>query len=107
RVVSRWTPYQALDPAIVWKRLQASLEPPSGVGLWLAGNRILALGRAPSAWLERARAAARMLPAGAPGFDLSQVESTDAAELAAWQDAIRSLRAEPGIVVTEAGRDGD
>src|SRR5262249_25017597 len=107
RVISRWLPYQAFDPAIVVKRLRAALQPPDSVSLWVSANRIFAIGEAPSGWLESARTAASQLPAGAPDLDLSQVKSSDAAEIAAWEAAIRRLRAEPGIVVTEAQRSGD
>ena len=65
-VVTNWAPYQALDPEIVLKRLQASLAPPPGVTLAVDGDRIVARGSAPSSWLERARIAGGLLPAGAP-----------------------------------------
>ena len=71
RVVSRWVPYQGLEPGFVLKRLQASLDPPSSVTLAVEGDRIVARGSARPTWIERARAVARMLPAGGPGFDLS------------------------------------
>ena len=73
RVVAHFDPYQALDPQLVLKRLEVSLDPPSSVTLEIAGNRIVARGSAPRPWLDRAHAVAQMLPAGAPGFDLAGV----------------------------------
>jgi outer membrane protein OmpA-like peptidoglycan-associated protein len=92
RVVSRWVPYQGLDPEFVLKRLQASLDPPPGVTLSLLGDHIVAQGSAPFAWLERARAAGRMLPAGGPGLDLSGVQNADEGTNAKLREAMQSLR---------------
>ena len=107
-VVTNWAPYQALDPEIVLKRLQASLAPPPGVTLAVDGDRIVARGSAPSSWLERARIAGGLLPAGAPRLDLSGVRNADDEKERLWGGYVARLRAEPGIVITEAsGRDGD
>jgi outer membrane protein OmpA-like peptidoglycan-associated protein len=76
-VVSRWAPYQALDPVFVLKRLEASLHPPPGVRFAVAGDRIAAAGSAPLGWIHRARVAGRMLPAGGPGLDLSRVHDVN------------------------------
>jgi outer membrane protein OmpA-like peptidoglycan-associated protein len=89
-VVEHWAPYQGLDPQIVLRRLQASLNPPPGVIFTVQGDRIVAQGSAPSLWLERARGAARMLPMGAPGFDLSGVETVSDAALGTLRKAITS-----------------
>jgi outer membrane protein OmpA-like peptidoglycan-associated protein len=107
-VVTNWAPYQALDPEIVLKRLQASLAPPPGVTLAVDGDRIVARGSAPSSWLERARIAGGLLPVGAPGLDLSGVRNANDEKERQWDGYVARLRAEPGIVITEAsGRDGD
>jgi outer membrane protein OmpA-like peptidoglycan-associated protein len=107
-VVTSWAPYQALDPEIVLKRLQASLAPPPGVTLAVDGDRIVARGSAPSSWLERARIAGGLLPVGAPGLDLSGVRNANDEKERLWDVYVARLRAEPGIVVTEASqRDGD
>lgn len=90
RVVSRWMPYQGLDPEFVLKRLQASLDPPPAVTLSLDGNRIVAEGAAAATWLGRARVAARLLPAGGPTFDLSQVRNADEGAIAKLRDAIQA-----------------
>ncbi|PPQ30596.1 hypothetical protein CCS01_18940 [Rhodopila globiformis] len=106
-VVASWAPYQALDPVSVLRRLQASLDPPSSVALSIEGDRIKADGSAPAAWLERARAAGRVLPTGAPTLDLTAVRNLDAPADRRWDEYVARLRAQPGIVVTEAEqRDG-
>jgi len=92
RVVSRWVPYQALEPQFVLERLKASLDPPASVTLAVAGSEIVAEGSAPSRWIDRARTAMRMLPAGGPMLDLSRVRNSDEAKLAALREATRSLR---------------
>ena len=106
-VVESWIPYQGLDPQSVLKRLDATLDPPPSVTLAIEGNRIVAQGSAPRPWLERAHAAAQMLPAGAPGFDLAGVRNEDEADERQWQAYVARLRAEPGIVITRSeARDG-
>jgi outer membrane protein OmpA-like peptidoglycan-associated protein len=114
RVEAQFEPYQALDPQSVLKRLEASLDPPPSVTLSIAGDRIVARGSAPRPWLDRARAAMQMLPAGAPGFDLAGVANeSEAAEQSReiverqWQAYVDRLRAEPGIVITRAESAGD
>src|SRR6185369_12967816 len=114
RVVARFDPYQALDPQSVLKRLEVSLDPPPSVTLSIAGGHILARGSASHAWLDHAHAVARMLPAGALGFDLAGVRNEDEADEQSrrvverqWQAYLERLRAEPGIVITQAeARDG-
>ncbi len=104
QVIAHWAPYEGLDPPIVLKRLQASLDPPSSVRFAVEGDRIVAQGSAPSGWLQRARIVARMLPTGAPGLDLSGVRNLDADDDRRWQDYVTRLRAQPGLVITEARR---
>lgn len=104
RVVGRWAPYQALDPAFVLKRLVVLLDPPASVTIAIDGDGIVARGSAPTEWLDRARDAARMLPAGAPAFDVSRVRDSEEAEVRLWAGYLGWLRAEPGIVITEAGQ---
>jgi outer membrane protein OmpA-like peptidoglycan-associated protein len=92
RLVLRWAPYEGLDPEFVLKRLKASLEPPPSVTLAVEDGRIVATGAAPARWLERARLAARLLPAGSPGLDLNAVDNSDAAATAKLLQATNSLR---------------
>ena len=114
RVVAHFDPYQALDPQLVLRRLELSLNPPSSVTLSIVGNRIVARGSAPHPWLDRAHAVAQMLPAGAPGFDLAGVNNEDAAAEQSrevierqWQAYVERLRAEPGLVITQSEARGD
>jgi outer membrane protein OmpA-like peptidoglycan-associated protein len=89
-VVSHWDLYQGLEPAFVLKRLQASLDPPPSVTLRIEGDNIVAQGSAPSTWIGRARNASRMLPAGGPSLDLSQVSDVYEGEIGKLTAAIRS-----------------
>jgi outer membrane protein OmpA-like peptidoglycan-associated protein len=81
RVVGSWSPYQALHPAFVFRRVQASLDPLQSVELRLEGDAVRAYGSAPRHWIEKARAVSRLLPAGAVEFDLSQVRDVDMTEV--------------------------
>jgi outer membrane protein OmpA-like peptidoglycan-associated protein len=92
RLVSRWAPYEGLDPVFVLQRLTASLQPPPEVRLAIDRDRIVATGSAPVRWLERARLAARMLPAGSPGLDLDGVRNVDEEATAKLLKATKSLR---------------
>jgi outer membrane protein OmpA-like peptidoglycan-associated protein len=89
-VVSHWQPYQGLDPAFMLKRLQASLDPPPTVTLAVEGDHIVAQGSAASTWIERARTAGRMLPAGGPSLDLSRVRDLNEGAIGKLSEAIRS-----------------
>ncbi len=91
RVVSRWQPYQALEPEFVLKRLEASLAPPPSVTLSIVGDRIVATGSATPLWISRARQAARLLPAGGPRLDISQVQDIAEGLLGNLRRAIQSV----------------
>jgi OOP family OmpA-OmpF porin len=91
RVTSRWQPYQSLEPEFVLKRLQASLSPPPSVALSIVGNRIVATGSATPLWIARARQAARLMPAGGPQFDYSQVQDIAEGLLGDLRRAIQSF----------------
>jgi outer membrane protein OmpA-like peptidoglycan-associated protein len=106
RVTSHWQPYQSLDPSFVLRRAQDALAPPASVTLTLDGTRILGSGSAPSSWIQQARAASRVPPAGVSAIDLSQVRDVDAHDNELWAAYVARLRAEPGIVITEAEKQG-
>jgi OOP family OmpA-OmpF porin len=91
RVTSRWQPYQSLEPEFVLKRLQASLSPPPSVTLSIAGDRIVATGSATPLWIARARQTARLMPAGGPQFDFSQVQDIAEGLLGNLRRAIQSF----------------
>jgi OOP family OmpA-OmpF porin len=90
RVVARWEPYQSLQPEFVLKRVQAAFAPPPTVTFGIEGDRIVASGSASSAWIQRARASSRMLPAGAPSVDVSQVRDVNDGVLGKLREAIQS-----------------
>jgi len=90
RIVGRWEPYQALHPAIVLRRLQATLDPPSTVNLTQDANGIRASGNAPQRWMEKARAFVQTLPAGAPKVDLSALKDVQDPDYLRLRDAIQA-----------------
>jgi len=90
KVVGSWSPYQALDPAFVFKRVQASLEPLQTVELRLEADAVRAYGSAPRHWIEKARAVSRLLPAGALELDLSGVQDVDMTEVARLRESIEA-----------------
>ncbi|HEY6983721.1 OmpA family protein [Reyranella sp.] len=90
RVTSRWQPYQALEPAFVLQRLEASLAPPPSVKLSISGDHIVAQGSATPVWLGRARRAARAMPAGGPQLDISRVEDIAEGLLGKLRDSIQA-----------------
>ena len=90
RVIARWESYQSLDPPFVLKRVQATFDPPPTINFTIDGDRIVAVGSASLAWIHRARAANRMVPAGAPQVDLSQVRDINEGELGRLREAIQS-----------------
>ncbi|HJS03059.1 MAG TPA: OmpA family protein [Variovorax sp.] len=90
RVVGRWEPYQALHPAIMRKRLQATLNPPPTVSLSQDANGIRADGSAPQHWVDKARAFVNSLPAGAPLVDLSALKDVQDPDYIRLRDAIQA-----------------
>jgi OOP family OmpA-OmpF porin len=54
-VVSHWESYQALDPAMVLKRMTAALDPPPAVRFSLDGGIIRSHRQRPQHWVERRR----------------------------------------------------
>lgn len=107
QVTFNWAPYESLDPPIVQKRLMLSLNPPASVALMVEGNTIVAIGSAPTLWLERARLAARVLPSGAPGLDLSQVRDVTDEEIGRLQKTIeaRTIRFDSNEMLPASGQE--
>ncbi|RZL88980.1 MAG: OmpA family protein [Variovorax sp.] len=108
RIVSRWEPYQALHPAIVLKRLQASLNPPATVTLSQDAGGILATGNAPQRWMDKARAYILTMPAGAPKVDLSALQDVQDPDYLRLRDAIQAqlIHFEFGIPRPAADQEG-
>ncbi|MGA7456048.1 MAG: OmpA family protein, partial [Methyloceanibacter sp.] len=107
RVEAHFEPYEGLDPQFVLKRLQASLNPPPGVTLSVDGDRIVALGSAPSPWISRARKVGNSLPAGAPVLDLSAMRDITEGALGRLRDAIqaRSINFDSGKSLPADGQE--
>ncbi len=89
-VVSHWESYQALDPAVVLKRLTAALDPPPGVRFSLDGGSIRATGSAPQHWVEKARALIAAQPAGSPKVDLTALTDIQDPTFVRVRDAIQA-----------------
>lgn len=90
QITGRWEPYQALHPAIMLKRLQATLNPPPTVILTQEANGIRATGTAPQYWMDKARAYLLSLPAGAPQVDLSALQDVQDPDYLRLHDAIQA-----------------
>lgn len=90
RVSGRWEPYLALHPAIVLRRLQATLSPPATVNLTQDATGIRASGSAPQQWMDKARAYLLTMPAGAPKVDLSALQDVQDPDYVRLRDAIQA-----------------
>ena len=88
-VAGHWESYQALNPAIVLRRLAASLNPPPSVSLSLNGDTVEVTGSVPQYWVERARTLIAALPAGSPRVDLSALRDVQDPEFIRLRDAIQ------------------
>ncbi|TIS25799.1 MAG: OmpA family protein [Mesorhizobium sp.] len=91
RVHSQWQFYQSLDPKFVLKRLVASLAPPKSVRLMTIQDRIVAVGEAPAAWINRARVASQQLSADGLSLDISELRESTPQELTHLRDAIQAV----------------
>ncbi|RWI22147.1 MAG: OmpA family protein [Mesorhizobium sp.] len=91
RVHSQWQFYQSLDPKFVLKRLVASLAPPKSVRLTIIQDRIVAMGEAPAAWINRARVASQQLSADGLSLDISKLLELTPQELTHSRDAIQAV----------------
>ena len=89
RVAFHWESYQALNPAIVLRRLAASLNPPPSVSLSLKGDTVEATGSVPQYWVERARTLVAAMPAGSPKVDLSALRDVQDPEFIRLRNAIQ------------------
>jgi outer membrane protein OmpA-like peptidoglycan-associated protein len=89
RVAFHWESYQALNPAIVLRRLAVSLNPPPSVSLSLKGDTVEATGSVPQYWVERAKTLVAALPAGSPKVDLSALRDVQDPEFIRLRNAIQ------------------
>jgi outer membrane protein OmpA-like peptidoglycan-associated protein len=91
RVHSQWQFYQSLDPKFVLKRLMASLAPPKSVRLSIVEDRIVAVGEAPAAWINRARVASQQLSADGLSLEISELRELTPQELTHLREAIQAV----------------
>jgi outer membrane protein OmpA-like peptidoglycan-associated protein len=89
QVAGHWESYQALNPAIVLRRLAASLNPPPTVSLLLNGETVEVTGSVPAYWVERAKSLVAALPAGSPKVDFSALHDVQDPEFLRLRDAIQ------------------
>ncbi len=78
-VISRWEPYQALEPRFILARARTLLEPPPGVDLKFENGILSASGAASHDWISEARKYARVLP-GVLRFNDDQLADEDLKE---------------------------
>jgi OOP family OmpA-OmpF porin len=90
RIVGEWEAYQALNPAIVLKRIAASLPPTQDVRLSLDGGTIRANGSAPQYWVDRARTLIAAMPAGSPPVDLAGLTDVQDPTFIRLRDALQA-----------------
>jgi OOP family OmpA-OmpF porin len=69
-VAGHWSPYYALDPALVLARVTTTLRPPAGTTLTLTDGVLAATGDPPAAWVREAARQAAFVP-GVARFDLA------------------------------------
>src|SRR5262249_33784365 len=107
-VEEHWEPYAALSPAIVLRRLRASLPPLPSIRTAIAGGAIHVHGGAPQDWIDKARTLARALPAGAPAVEFSDVTDVADPEYLKLREDIQSLRVyfDSGQPNPTAGQEG-
>ncbi|RWP72873.1 OmpA family protein [Mesorhizobium sp.] len=90
-VHSQWQFYQSLDPKFVVKRLMASLAPPDSVRFSIIKDRIVLVGEAPAAWIDRARVAAQQLAADGLSLEISELRELTPQELTRLREAIQAV----------------
>jgi OOP family OmpA-OmpF porin len=88
-VVSHWKSYQALDPAMVIRRLGASMNLPPTVSMSVNDGTVEVTGSAPQQWAEQARTLVAALPVGSPKFDFSALTDVQDPEYVRLLDAIQ------------------
>jgi OOP family OmpA-OmpF porin len=71
-VVADWSPYISTEPSLLLERARRVLDPPGGVKLSMAGDTLVAAGRAPAFWIVRSESLAPAL-AGVGAVDLTRV----------------------------------
>lgn len=89
RVTAAWQLFHTSVPDFVVTRAQRALQPPAGVQIAFENGALRLTGRAPRAWIARARGIAPLL-AGVAGVDESRLIDAD---VAALEEGARRLAA--------------
>lgn len=103
-----WRPYFSAEPELLSSRARQLLQPPATVNLSLDGSVLTLSGEASQQWIDTMRIAVRGV-SGISGYAdgaLTPIDDTDQATRL-WSTALDALRAEPGVVITEAVREGE
>ena len=77
-----WEPFYSLDPRMIKRRVDATMNVPSGVTYRMAGSTLYVEGSAPHAWVERLRRNALAIP-GILKLDDSKLVDAD---MTRWRD---------------------
>ena len=80
KVITRWEPYQAIQPKFILARATAILEPPETVNLRLEGNVLVASGSASHEWIKDTRKWSRLI-AGINSFQEDKLVDLEVKEL--------------------------
>lgn len=100
-IIFQWTPYQALNEGIVLERATRSLNPPKTVSLSLKNGVLGADGTASRTWTIEAQRIAKSIP-GIKVFDTKKLIDPDSSKRLAFQEFLRILKNERGLVITQA-----
>lgn len=99
RVRFYWTPYQALTDSMVLKRARKALEADDSIELTLDHGNLSAKGQVTFEWLKNAQSIARNIP-GITNFEVSGLTITNKQQLDAFQNFVKALTNEKGVIVT-------
>lgn len=102
-ISAEWSPYQALNPEFILKRLQLALSPPSTVQINIQKNQLIATGYASIEWMNQFDQYTRFL-LGTLEIDRSQLLERDAFLLQQLQSTLKppatvQLEIKNGVVI--------
>ncbi|MBK7994073.1 MAG: OmpA family protein [Blastocatellia bacterium] len=80
KVISRWEPYQAMQPKFILARAKDILQTPETVNLRLENNVLIASGKAPNQWIRDAKRWSRVI-AGVSSFKEDNLIDQETEEL--------------------------
>ncbi|HVW05805.1 MAG TPA: hypothetical protein VHB78_12410, partial [Vicinamibacterales bacterium] len=103
-VVGHWSPYYALDPALVLARATSTLRPPAGTMLTMTDGVLAATGDPPAAWVREIARQAAFVP-GVTRFDIAQSLQPSIAHTIAAIEArtLRFVKGHADLTAADAG----